>query len=182
MRVAKVLRSFPLLEQAHRLRAYDSHRCVVMGAASLNGQQKTPMKLMHKYITTTLGLAAFATGLAAPAGAQTQTAFTNDPIAIQGFSAYSDFSPLGPTTFDGVDLSPDSSDVTIAFVNTANVAATSVEFTIRSGKRTKVVVDKGTFSPGTRIVHTFSAAPEFDDTSSVHVRAVTFADGSSWGS
>lgn len=153
-----------------------------MGAASLNAEQKTRMNVMHKYITTTLALAALAADLAAPASAQTQAAFTNDPIAIQGFSADSDFPPLGSAVRDGIDIRPNSSDVTISFINTASIPAKSVEFTIRSGNRTKVIVDKGTFSPGTRIVHTFTAAPEFDDTSSVHVEAVTFADGSTWSS
>lgn len=136
---------------------------------------------MQKYITAALALAAFGGGLAAPASAQTRTAFTNDPIAIQGFSAASESSPLGPANYNGLVLTPDSSDVTIAFVNTANVAAKSVEFTVRSRGRTETIVDKGTFSPGTRIVHTFNESPEFDETSSVHVRAVTFADGSTWG-
>jgi hypothetical protein len=136
---------------------------------------------MQKYITTALALAALGSGLVAPASAQTQTAFTNDPISIQGFYAASESAPLGPATYDGLILTPDSSDLTIAFVNTANVAAKSVEFTVESGRMTKTIVDKGTFSPGTRIVHTFNESPEFDETSSVRVRSVTFADGSTWG-
>jgi hypothetical protein len=135
---------------------------------------------LHNYFTATLALATLATALAAPANAQTETSFTNDPIAIQAFSAYSDFPPSGQTARSGVDERPDSSEVTIAFVNTAKVPATSVEFRIRAGRRTSIIVDKGTFAPGTRIVHTFDKSPLFDQTSSVHVLAVTFADGSSW--
>lgn len=132
-------------------------------------------------LTAAFALAALASGLAAPASAQTQTAFTNDPIAIQGFTAYSQFAPLASETSDGVDLGPDSSDVTIAFVNTAAVPAKSVTFAVRSGRQTRIIVDKGTFSPGTRIVHTFNESPEFDDSSSVSVVGVAFADGSTWG-
>ena len=141
------------------------------------------MKTIHTSITAAaLGLAAFSGGLAAPASAQTQTAFTNNPIAIEGFSAYSEPAALGPATHDGISLTPDYSDVTIAFVNTANVPAKSVEFTVRSGRWTQRIVDRGTFAPGARIVHTFNESPEFDQTSAVSVQSVTFADGSTWGS
>ncbi|HYZ17882.1 MAG TPA: hypothetical protein VE591_15835 [Candidatus Acidoferrum sp.] len=129
-----------------------------------------------------LTIAALGVGFAAPASAQTQTAFTNDPITIEGFSAYAEPAALGPATHDGIALSPDCSDVTIAFVNTANVPVKSVEFTLRSGRWTQRIVDRGTFAPGTRIVHTFNESPEFDETSTVSVQSVTFADGSSWGS
>jgi hypothetical protein len=43
-----------------------------------------------------------------------------------------------------------------------------------------VIVDKGTFSPGTRITHSFMQSPLLVGASSVHIRKVTFADGSTW--
>jgi hypothetical protein len=135
---------------------------------------------MHTSITAALSVAALVTAFAAPASAQTETAFTDNPIAIQNFSAYSDPAVFGQTARDGFDVSPNSSEVTIAFVNTGKIPATSVEFSIRAGRRTSIIVDKGIFSPGTRIVHTFEKNPEFDETSSVRVLAVTFADGSTW--
>jgi hypothetical protein len=138
------------------------------------------MDSRHTSFTATLAVATLVTALAAPASAQTEASFTNDPIAIEAFSAYTDFPPSGQTTRSGIDVRPDSSEVRIAFVNTAKVAATSVKFTIRSGQRTSIIVDKGTFSPGARIVHTFDKDPVFDRISSVHVLAVTFADGSTW--
>jgi hypothetical protein len=135
---------------------------------------------MQKYITATFALAALATDLAAPVSAQTQTAFSNAPISVQGFTAASQFMPLGRESVDGVGFGPAGSNVTIAFLNTANVPATSVTFVVQSGSQTQILVDKGTFSPGTRIVHTFDESPFFADTTSVRVQGVTFADGNTW--
>jgi len=138
------------------------------------------MNSMQNSLTATVAVAAFATGLAAPASAQTQTAFTNNPITIEGFTAYTQFTPIETESL-GIDAGPASSDVTIAFINTANVPAKSVTFAVRSGRQTKIVVDKGTFSPGVRIVHTFDESPQFDNTSSVSIVGVSFANGSTWG-
>lgn len=136
---------------------------------------------MQNSITATIALAAFAIVPATPAGAQTQTAFSNAPISVQGFTARSQFMPLAQELADGVAFGADASDVTIAFVNTANVPAKSVTFVVRSGRRTQIIVDKGTFLPGARIVHTFEESAEFGETSSVSVQGATFADGNAWG-
>jgi hypothetical protein len=135
---------------------------------------------LKNYFLATLAAAALATDLAAPASAQTQTAYTNNPIILRHFNAYPVVLPIESPTFGAFDLTPTSSNVTISFVNRANVPAKSVEFAVRSGNKTALIVDKGTFAPGVRIDHTFSESPEFDDTSSVSVRAVVFADGSTW--
>ena len=79
---------------------------------------------------------ALAAAIAAPASAQTQTAYMTDPISIEAFSANADFSPPTSQWFDGMNVSGTSSDVTISFVNTAGIPAKSVEFAVRSGKHT----------------------------------------------
>jgi hypothetical protein len=137
---------------------------------------------MNKVLLSALAVTALSAGISAPASAQTQTAYVKDPISVEGFSAYSPYSPASTRWFDGVNVGGLATDVTISFVNTASQPAKTVEFTVRSGNHTCVIVDKGTFSPGTRITHTFSQSPELDGASSVKIRKVTFADGSTWES
>jgi hypothetical protein len=136
---------------------------------------------MQKYIPATFALAALASSLATPVSAQTQIAFSSNPISVQGFTAASQSVPVGREVVDGVAFGSGGSNVTIAFVNTAGVPATSVTFVVKSGNQTQVIVDKGTFSAGTQIVHTFDESPQFADTTSVRVQSVTFADGNTWG-
>jgi hypothetical protein len=133
-------------------------------------------------IVAAIAAVALASDLAAPASAQTQTAFTNNPVTVNGFTAEPVLSSVGVPTLGGFRLGPTSSEVTIKFVNTANVPAKRVEFAVRSGHKTALIVYKGTFSPGTSIVHTFNERTEFDNASSVRVEAVTFADGTTWNS
>jgi hypothetical protein len=137
---------------------------------------------MQKYIAATFALAALATNLATPVSAQTQISFSSAPISVQGFSAASQSVPVGREWVNGALFGSPDSNVTIAFVNTANVPATSVTFVVQSGNQTRTIVDKGTFSAGTRIVHTFDENRDFADTTSVRVQSVTFADGNTWES
>jgi hypothetical protein len=153
----------------------------VAGRCSGSVRSKTTEKSMQKYISATFALAALATKLATPASAQTQITFSSTPISVQGFTAASQPAPVGREWVDGVPSGFTASNVTIAFVNTANVPATSVTFVVQSGNQTRTIVDKGTFSAGTRIVHTFDESPEFADATSVRVQSVTFADGNTWG-
>jgi hypothetical protein len=135
---------------------------------------------MKKYVLATLAAAALATELVAPASAQTQTVYTDNPIALRGFIAYPVLSPAGTALLGGFHLAPSSSEVRISFVNTANVPAKSIKFAVRSGHRRASIVYKGTFAPGTRIVHTFNESTAFANASKVRVEEVTFADGSTW--
>jgi hypothetical protein len=136
---------------------------------------------MYKILSSSLAVTALATAIAAPANAQSQTAYVNDPIAVKRFSANPDYAPARAQWFDGITTSA-SSDVIISFVDTAPVAATKVVFAVRSGGHTCFIVDKGTFSPGTRITHSFPRSAELDNASSIEVRKVTFADGTTWES
>jgi hypothetical protein len=136
---------------------------------------------MQKYIAATFALAALATNLATPVSAQTQITFSSAPISVEGFSGASQSVPVGREWVDGAVFGSADSNVAIAFVNTANVPATSVTFVVQSGHQTRTIVDKGTFSTGTRIVHTFDENRDFADPTSVRVQSVTFADGNTWG-
>ena len=73
-----------------------------------------------------------------------------------------------------------SGNLSISFVNARGVAATQVEFALRAGKATEILVDKGTFSPGTSITHDFAVESQFSDASALEVVSVTFADGTTW--
>ncbi|HTU71139.1 MAG TPA: hypothetical protein VMF11_12580 [Candidatus Baltobacteraceae bacterium] len=84
--------------------------------------------------------------------------------------------PFGPAVPAGV------SSTAISFVNTDQRPIASVVFTVSDGRTTSRIVDKGTFSSGVEIDHSF-ATPEFgDDLGSVQcsVASVAFADGSIW--
>ena len=139
---------------------------------------------MKTYILAAGVAAAAVASTLAPASAQTtQHAYTNDPISVLDLkTSPGQYTPIGTEFWYGIEFIPQSGEATISFVNTGNVPAKSVEFAVRSGHRTHIIVDKGTFSPGVKIVHTFNEGPPFPRSSSVEVRSVTFADGSTWGS
>jgi ABC-type transport system involved in cytochrome bd biosynthesis fused ATPase/permease subunit len=138
--------------------------------------------MMIKTVLSSFAVTALTASLAAPAAAQKQTAYVKNPVTVEGFSADSDFVPSAAQLFGGMNVANELSDVTISFVNTANVPAKRIEFAVTSGKHTCVIVDKGTFSPGARITHTFLQSSELVGASSVTIRKVTFADGSTWES
>jgi hypothetical protein len=134
----------------------------------------------HNALVATLAVAILAAGAPALAGAQSSVAYINNPVKVVRYVVTAPTANQWPGwggTYQGIE---DSASVTISFVNGANVAATSVQFAVRHGKETELIVDKGTFSPGTSITHDFSLGPQFDGASSVEVREVTFADGTSW--
>jgi hypothetical protein len=140
------------------------------------------MTHITKVLLSSLSVVGLAATIAAPATAQTQTTYAKDPISVEAFSAYLNVSPAPSQWLDGLYIGGDASNVTISFVNTADVPAKSVEFAVRAGNHTSLIVDKGTFSPGARITHTFERSPDLVGATSVQVREVTFADGSSWQS
>jgi hypothetical protein len=133
----------------------------------------------RKALLTLVAAAAIATAAALPAGAQSTVAFNNDPVRIVHYSVGSSSVPV--SSWGGNYLGfANSGDISISFVNARGVAATQVEFALRAGKATEILVDKGTFSPGTSITHDFPVGAQFSDTSAVEVVSVTFADGTSW--
>jgi hypothetical protein len=135
---------------------------------------------MNKLFLAPIAASALASALVAPASAMSQIANVSDPIAIERFSANLDYTLSTP--FDGANRGSESSVVTISFADTANLPIKRVEFAVRAGNYTSLIVDKGTFSPGTRITHTFLRSRKLGYRSTVKVLKVTFADGSTWQS
>ena len=134
---------------------------------------------MNKLLIATAMTTAIATGSATPSNAQSNVAYTNNPVSIAHFSV----NPVHWTStliWGGMSSVVIGSDITISFVNTGSEPATSVLFAVHSGRTTEIIVDKGTFSPGTSITHTFAEGPEYDGASTIEVRQVTFADGTAW--
>ena len=134
-------------------------------------------RLANKRLIATIA-AALLTGPCLAASAQTKVAYTSDPINIVRYSlepSYTQPIPVWGGTYMNID---GAGKVTISFVNSGVVPATSVQFALRSDKATELIVDKGTFSPGASIVHDFSS--DFDSAAGLEVEQVTFADGTVW--
>lgn len=133
----------------------------------------------RKALLTLVAAAAIAAAAALPAGAQSTVAFSNDPVRIVHYSVGSSSVPV--SSWGGNYLGfANSGNLSISFVNARGVAATQVEFALRAGKATEILVDKGTFSPGTSITHDFAVESQFSDASALEVVSVTFADGTTW--
>jgi hypothetical protein len=134
-------------------------------------------------ITTlsTLGLAAAVSAAAnvpANLSGPQSVAFTNSPVSVVACD-YSSVPSLTTPFTDG--YAPAFGNLQISFVNGAPVAATDVRFAVTQEGRTQIVEDRGTFSSGTTIDHTFSPVdPAAQGIADCQVQAVSFADGSSW--
>jgi len=76
----------------------------------------------------------------------------------------------------------DSGYIMLKFVNERNVPATTVKFLVSNGRYTHSIVDKGTFSQGVQIDHSFaveSGLSELENATS-EVAEVDFADNTAW--
>jgi len=74
--------------------------------------------------------------------------------------------------------------IVLGFRNESRVTADEVRFVVRYDGSETVIVDKGTFSPGTLIVHAFIAPrgiPSPRSSPDATVRSVAFADGTHFG-
>jgi len=67
----------------------------------------------------------------------------------------------------------------IRFVNTGPTPVSSVAFNVSEDGKTSTIVDRGTFSPGVEISHTFRGEV-YGYGASCKVASVLFADGSAW--
>jgi hypothetical protein len=136
-------------------------------------------------LSTVLKLsAAVAIVAATPALAQAQNSayVAKAPITITSFrvnDSYA-FDTIGTDLDRAPQLVP--SDFSLKFINTGNVAATAVTFSVNTGRSNQTFVDKGTFSPGVQIKHYFNVAGAVDELPSAtcNVMEVDFADGSVW--
>ncbi len=141
--------------------------------------QTTPISRAKTLIATAIAATSIAAA-SVPASAHQTVAYTTDPIKVVSYSIQPTYTSPIPA-WGGTYMNLQSAGkVTISFVDTGNVAAKSVQFSVRSGHSVENIVDSGTFSPGTGITHDFSLGSQFDNASAVEVERVTFADGSSW--
>ncbi|HUN29730.1 MAG TPA: hypothetical protein VMV65_07970 [Alphaproteobacteria bacterium] len=82
----------------------------------------------------------------------------------------------------GTNGAAQAAETAISFVNQAPGAVSAVTFSVSDGRTTSRIVDKGTFSSGVAINHSF-ITPEFGDELggvSCSVESVAFTDGSIW--
>jgi hypothetical protein len=125
-----------------------------------------------KLLAASLAAAALGTTAAAlPASAQDGVS----PVSVVGCSVNVEQSGGNA---EGLAPSFTLGNLAISFVNRSAQAATSVEFTVRSGNQEQTIVDQGTFAPGTQVTSEF--LPTIATPTSCDVDAVTFADGSTW--
>jgi hypothetical protein len=107
---------------------------------------------------------------------------TPSPVAITSFSVNESYASgtIGGDVLEPPQFIPNG--ITVKFVNKSNVPATAVTFSLRDGTYSQSIVDKGIFSPGTQIKHTFGIDAGLDPfpNATVNVAEVDFADGSAW--
>jgi hypothetical protein len=143
-------------------------------------QPRNKFPQANKILVATLAAAVIAAGAPAVAGAASTIAYTSDPIKVVSYSVESQAAIQLPDWGSTYSSFESPASLSISFVNGATVAATRVEFAVREGRATELVVDKGTFAPGTSITKEFTVAPQFGNAAAIEVREVTFADGSTW--
>ncbi len=142
--------------------------------------------MSRNYVKVFAGAAMIA---ALPIFAQAQTvAFgTSSPIVVTALRVDSHFAPWaaagGYSLQAGLSALPSNRDsVALQFINHGHVAATAVTFVLNTGRESRSIVDKGVFSPGVPIEHTFSSSSDLAGLSDAAcvVAEVEFADGSIW--
>jgi hypothetical protein len=120
---------------------------------------------------------------AAVAATPVQYAYTGTSPVTVASCALQPSAPSFSLPYYGGGQTPASAGSTaISFENEAPATVSSVTFDVSDGRTTSRIVDKGTFSSGVAIDHSF-ITPQFqDDLSNVTcaVQAVAFTDGSSW--
>jgi hypothetical protein len=128
--------------------------------------------------TTNLLVAATCAALISPLSAGVASAQPGSPINVTSCGV--DAGPFYPLqAIEDVRL---TSGVNISFVNTAGVAATSVEFAVSYGDTTQQVVAEGPFAPGSAASRNLGILPGLPGAGDAQcaVIGVTFADGESW--
>jgi hypothetical protein len=117
-----------------------------------------------------------------PAQAQNIAYAAKSPIAITSFRINDSYAPgtIGSELEQAPQFVPN--DLSVKFVNTGTVPATTVKFALNAGRYAQTIIDKGTFSPGVQIRHDFALADGVDalPNATCNVMEVDFADGSVW--
>jgi hypothetical protein len=121
--------------------------------------------------------------IATPALASAQNvACSTSPVALTSFSVNESYESgmIGGELEEAPRFI--ASDITLKFVNTSKVPATSVAFLVHDGQYMRTIVDKGTFTPGVPIKHNFAVGNGINALSDAtcDVTEVDFADGSAW--
>ena len=117
------------------------------------------------------------------ATAQSVAYSTSSPVAITSFSVNESYES---GMIGGAELEEAprfiASDITLKFVNTSKVPATSVTFLVSDGQYMRTIVDKGTFTPGVPIKHNFAVGNGISALldATCNVTQVDFPDGSAW--
>jgi hypothetical protein len=122
--------------------------------------------------------AAMIVAIPALASAQSVSYSTSSPVAITSFDV--DQSLSGTSNDEPPQFI--ASGLALQFINKSNVPVTTVKFLVNDGRFTQSIVDKGTFSPGVQIKHTFAIDGVIDalPNAKCSVTEVDFADGSAW--
>ena len=120
----------------------------------------------------------------ATAFAQSVAYGTTPPVALTSFQIRETYASgiAGGELQTAPEFIPN--DIALTFVNTGNVAATSVRFVVDDGVQTQNIVDEGTFKPGVRIAHNFTPDGRLGalENATCQVAEIRFADGSIWRS
>jgi hypothetical protein len=127
--------------------------------------------------------AALLAALPAVASAQS-VAFGNAPVTLNACSVTPQLDRLsfvGPID-RGSALLHNENAFDLNYVDTANVAATSITFVLNDGKRTESFTARGNFAPGVNTDASFTANSDAQPTTAVacSVAQVRFADGHVW--
>jgi len=133
--------------------------------------------------------AAVAAIVATPALANAQIvaySTSSSPVAITAVSVNAAYAPasLGGEAADAPQFIAqlDSGYITLSFVNKSDAPVTAVTFLVSNGHDVHSIVDKGMFSPGVQVKHTFpiaDALSEFSD-ATCEVAQVDYADRGAW--
>ncbi len=134
---------------------------------------------MSRLLRRLFAAAATAFTLCGPANAESVAYSVMAPVTITSVTV--DETTLPTTNLDSPLISF-VNGVTVKFVNTSDVTATSVTFLFKDdGGRGHSVVDRGIFSPGAQIKHELSVdGLSVFSVPSADVVEIDFADGSSW--
>jgi hypothetical protein len=127
-------------------------------------------------------LTALITATPALANAQGVAYTTKSPVALTSFAVDKSFESgmIGGELEVAPQFIPDG--ITLKFVNQSKLTATVVTFVVTEGTSSQSIVDRGTFSSGVQIKHSFAVSGDMSALADATCRIteVDFVDGSVW--